>query len=102
MKRIIEGKMYNTETAEEIADWDNGLNRSDFGRTQETLYRTKKGAWFLCGRGGALSRWSQPSGNGRANGAGIETLSEDRALEWCETHKIDADVIAEYFTVEEA
>ena len=30
MKKIINGKMYNTETAKEIGSWNNGRYRSDF------------------------------------------------------------------------
>ena len=40
MKRIINGKSYNTETAEELARGDNGLY-GDFGYCRESLYRTK-------------------------------------------------------------
>ncbi len=47
MKRIINGERYDTETAE--VDWDNGYYGGDFKRCEETLSRTKKGAWFSCG-----------------------------------------------------
>ena len=102
MKKVVDGKMYNTETAEWIASYDNGLSRNDFGFCWEDLYRTKKGAFFVYGRGGALSRWSQSCGNGRCGGSGIEPLAEFEAREWCETHDVDADTITKYFTVEEA
>lgn len=47
MKQVIEGKLYNTETATEIATdkyWD-GSNWDRHGRTT-TLYKTKKGNYF--------------------------------------------------------
>jgi len=103
MKKVINGKIYNTETAECIANWDNGLYGGDFGRCEETLYITKKGAYFIHGDGGASSHWSEPcGGNGRCGGSGIEVLSTSEALEWCETHHVNVDTIAEYFKIEEA
>lgn len=51
MKKIIGGKRYDTDTADKIANWDNGLH-GQFGYIDETLYRTKKGGWFLVGEGG--------------------------------------------------
>lgn len=47
MKRVINGKLYNTETATEIATdkyWD-GSNWDRHGRTT-TLYKTPKGNYF--------------------------------------------------------
>lgn len=47
MKRVINKKAYNTETAERIAtnDFSNGNDKFNLGRT-ESLYRTKKGSYF--------------------------------------------------------
>lgn len=103
MKKVIEGKLYNTDTASKIASWDNGMSRGDFGWCDEDIFVTKKGAYFVWGQGGALSRWSVPCGNnGQTGGANIEVLTAHEAREWCETHEVDADVIAEHFKVEEA
>lgn len=52
MKKIINGKMYNTETATELGDFWNGLSTSDFRNLSETLYRKKNGEFFLYGQGG--------------------------------------------------
>ena len=101
MKQVIDGKLYDTETAEKIEVFDNGLARSDFHSLSETLYKTKSGRFFLVGEGGALTRWFQPIGNGRGGGSGIQALSAGEALEWCETHRVDADVIAQHFDIEE-
>ena len=102
MKRIINGKIYNTDTATFIGNHQH-CHAGDFHHEDTDLYRTKKGAWFISGEGGALSRWSQPCGsNGRCGGHGIEALTTAEALEWCEDVGIDADVIAQYFAVEEA
>ena len=37
MKSIINGKRYDTETAQELASWDNGCNCGDFHECEETL-----------------------------------------------------------------
>lgn len=102
MKRIVQGKLYDTKTAQEIASWDNSLGRGDFGHCSERLFKTPKGAFFLAGEGGALTRWSEPVGNMRAGGSGIVPLSPEEALTWCETHGVDADTIAEHFDIDDA
>ena len=48
MKKIIEGKTYNTETALLLGDWQN-LWKGDYHYCREELYRTKKGTYFLYG-----------------------------------------------------
>jgi hypothetical protein len=47
MKQIIDGKMYNTDTAELVADneFNDGNNRFSHG-TASYLYKTKKGNFF--------------------------------------------------------
>lgn len=89
MKKLIDGKMYNTETAEEIATWSNTYYNSDFHYCQETLYKTKKGAYFIHGKGGALSPYSQPSGGtGRSGGEDIEHISANEAFKWLQTNDL--------------
>ena len=102
MKKIIDGKLYNTETATHIVDWDNGLYCNDFGWCEESLYVTKKGAYFIHGEGGAMSCWSTPCGsNGTCGGGGIRVLTKAEALQWCEDRDVDGDTIAEHFEVQE-
>ena len=55
MKKIINHKMYNTETAERLASSSNGYGYDDFRYMEEQLYRKKTGEFFLYGEGGALS-----------------------------------------------
>jgi hypothetical protein len=47
VKQIIDGKLYNTETATALADneFADGANRMNVGRST-TLYKTRKGAYF--------------------------------------------------------
>mgnify|MGYP003609428542 CR=1 FL=1 len=87
MKKIINGKMYNTETANRIAGWDNGLGSSDFRSVDETLYRKKTGEFFLHGIGGAMTRYARSCGeNATCCGEGIVPLSIEEAKSWVEEH----------------
>jgi hypothetical protein len=91
MKRIVDGKMYNTETATKIHTEDACLSSTDFRHWNETLYKTKKGAYFLAGYGGPMTRWAVPSGdgNGRCGSKGIRVLSEADARYWVEKYAND-------------
>ena len=92
MKRIIEGKRYDTETAVKIAYWCNGLGDRDFNNCEEALYRTKNGKYFIHGAGGPMSRWAHSCGNNSySGGSGIEALSPTEALEWIERHDLEVD-----------
>ena len=89
MKQVIDGKSYDTDTADLLVHWHNGHNHGDFHRCEEDLYRTKKGNYFIHGEGGALSAWSEPCGNCRGGGSGIKALSPAEALEWIEERNED-------------
>ena len=104
MKRIINGKTYNTETATLICDTSNEYNRSDFKHEDSDLFVTRKGAYFIAGSGGCLSRFARSvSGRIRTNGAGIIPISREDARAECERHG-STDDIEEFFgdMVEEA
>lgn len=98
MRKIINGKRYNTETATEICDCSpSGYYYGDFRYEDTKLYRTKRGNWFLAGNGGALSRWSRPMGqNGSVGGSGIEPLDTDEARSYLEKYGESED-IEKYF-----
>lgn len=102
--RIINGKRYNTETAITVAGYDNGLGRSDFHYVYEDLYRTPKGAWFLVGEGGALTKYAQPCGNNATcGGSEWAVFDEDEAFEWLQRHG-KTEALEKYFSarIEEA
>ena len=101
MRQVIDGKVYNTETATMIGQYSNGLGRSDFHYEWENLYVTKKGRFFLDGEGGAMTKYSEPCGNMTGGGASIIALTKEEALMWCEQH-LDADEFCQYFELEEA
>ena len=97
MKRVINGKMYNTETAELIHESDNGIYGNDFRQCEESLYKTKNGAYFIAGSGGPMSKYAESSGNTTSGGAGIEVISEQEAIEWLEQND-GTEAIEEYFS----
>jgi len=93
MKTIIDGKRYDTDTAAEIDSWSNRCSYGDFNSCSETLYKTKSGAFFLHGKGGALSKYAESLAGGRfrCDGAKIVPMSRTDAMAWCEEHdKVDA------------
>jgi hypothetical protein len=87
MKRIIDGLRYDTEKATEIAKWHNGASDGDFNRCEETLYKTKAGAFFLCGEGGAMSSYATSVRGGRGGGEEIIPMSREQAIVWCENRE---------------
>ena len=103
MKATINSKTYNTETAEELACDSWSGSSSDFQHWHETLYRTAKGAHFLQGYGGPLSKYAESFGNERSGGSAIVPMTKEEALQWCEKHACQ-DVIDENFAdiIEEA
>lgn len=101
MKRVLYGKVYNTETAVLVGDYSYSIP-GDFQYFSEELYRTAKGQFFLAGEGGPMSMYARSIGNNTTSGSQeLTLLTDSEALNWCEEHEIDAETIAEYFTVEE-
>lgn len=102
MRKIIDGKVYNTETAECLGFWSNHLSITDFRYCKESLYRTRKGRYFIYGEGGAMSCYAEQCGDMWGDGADIRVVSEKEAREWAERH-FDADEYENAFgEVEEA
>ncbi len=96
MKRIIEGKRYDMDTAEEVAS-DGYGQANDFHHWRETLYRTPAGAWFLVGAGGPLSKYAEATGqNEWSGGSKLIPMSAEEARSWCEEHEATA-ALEHYF-----
>ena len=86
MKKIINGKKYDTATAKEVGYDNNGLLSSDLSYIEEILYKKKTGEFFLCGRGGAMTKYAVNNGNNSMSGKAIIPLTEDEAKKWAEDH----------------
>lgn len=94
MKKIINGKLYDTRTAWLAGSFHNGLR--DFSWYSEDLYRKRTGEFFLHGAGGARSQYAERDGDLICNGERIVPLTYEEAREWAEK-KLDADDYAEIF-----
>ncbi|MBN1532105.1 MAG: hypothetical protein JXA20_05540 [Spirochaetes bacterium] len=98
MKKVFDGLLYDTSTAEEVGAWGNGLYGNDFNRCEETLYRTPNGRYFLHGEGGAASKYQRVCGqNSWTGGEEIIPMTPEEAQEWAEQH-LDGDTVAAEFT----
>lgn len=90
MKKIINNRRYDTETAQRLAEYDHS-DPSQFEYFCETLYRKKGGEFFLHGYGNAASPycvWTDSST--RTGGERIVPLTYAEAQKWAEEH-LDAD-----------
>ena len=97
MKKIINGKVYDTSTAKHIGWWDNGLGVRDFGYFREDLYRKKTGEYFLDGEGGPASKYSKSIGNNSWSGdEKLIPLDFEAAKEWAEKHLSADEYEAEF------
>lgn len=91
MKKIINGRSYDTETAREVASWGNAGGWNDFAHLEETLYQKKNGEFFLFGEGGPMTKYAVSTGqNTWSGGSKIIPLFYDSAREWAE-EKLSAD-----------
>lgn len=102
MKKIINGKMYNTETATVKGEYSNSYSVSDFKYFEETLYQKKTGEFFLYGEGGPLSPYKEVLGDsGATGGEKILPLSLDEAKKWAEENLTADEYIGIFGEVEE-
>lgn len=96
MKKIINGKRYDTKTAKELNSYSYGYPR-DFEHWEETLYRKNTGEYFLYGEGGPSSKYAESAGgNSWTGGEKIIPLSLEEAKQWAEKH-LDGDEYEEIF-----
>lgn len=91
MKRIIKGKVYDTATAKELGWYENIADSRNFSHFSETLYRKRTGEFFLYGKGGPSTKYSQRvDQNCWSGGEDIIPISAENARVWAEEH-LDAD-----------
>ena len=85
MKKVIDGKLYDTETAELIYEFDNGCYLYDFMGRTETLYKTGEGEFFLQGECGPSIRYGQSVWTDEwVDGENIRLLTAEEATQWRE------------------
>lgn len=104
MKAIIEGKRYDTATAELIGEGGGGSSRGDFSWWAAGLYRTpRSGRYFLAGEGGPMTMFRRKAGEMWGYGRGVHPLTDAEALAWAEQH-LDAETVEAAFAdqIEEA
>ena len=86
MKKVIDGKMYDTETAEAIAEDRRIYSDDKAGRNMTRIYKTQKGAFFL---------YACRQGASTVSNENIDVLTSDDALEkikeWSSSNRIDGD-----------
>lgn len=87
MKKIINGKLYDTDKAAYLG-YDLYAGPRDLKYWREELYRKRTGEFFLYGQGGPDSKYAVASitGSGWDGGEKIIPLSYDKAKEWVENH----------------
>ena len=91
MKKIINNKAYDTETAKELGSWSNMQDYGNSSQFSETLYRKKTGEFFLHGEGGPMTKYAVAEGsNSWRGGSRIMPLTFKEAQEWAEKH-LDGD-----------
>lgn len=101
IKRIINGRAYETATATEIGG--NGYSTpNDFRHYYERLYKKSNGEYFLYGEGGPLSKYAVSVGtNETSGGETIIPMTYAEARDWAEANLDADDYIAAFGTPEE-
>lgn len=96
MKKIINGKRYDTDTAKNLGSAGYS-HPGDFSFWAEHLYRKKTGEFFLHGVGGAMSKYARRVGlNEWTGGEEIRPLSPEEAQEWAEKN-LDVEEFEQVF-----
>ena len=84
MKKIINGRKYDTDTAKVIASYSNEIPSDCY--FSETLYQKHTKEFFVYGHGGAMSKYAETCYGSRTDGETIIPLSLDEAKEWVATY----------------
>lgn len=96
MKKIIDGRKYDTETAKYLGS-STYSNPSNNHYRHEELYRKKNGEYFLYGEGGSSSVYaSQLDVNFWGSGEAIIPMTDDEARKWAEK-ELSVDEYEEIF-----
>lgn len=97
MVKIINGKKYSTETAEQVGFYRNSPGRNDFHWVEETLYKKRTGEFFLFCEGGPASIYcTWIDSHNRTSGDRIIPMTFEKARRWAEEH-LEAEEYEEIF-----
>ena len=94
MRKVINGKTYRSHTAQLIVTLPSPFPKTDHKWHETRLYRNQRGAYFLAGEGGALSRWAKITPRGAIEGEGIEPISKDEARAYAQYAGLSPDRFA--------
>lgn len=105
MRRVINSKgydgvyeeVYDTETAELIHVWSDGLATHDEHHFEQTLYRTPGGNYFEFGQGGPQSMYRR---DGSEGGWGIRPVYYPKVQSWLEGHNAPKRLINKHPIIE--
>lgn len=100
MRKVINGKRYNTATASYVGEATSSHPVNDFNYWKEELYQKKTGEFFLHGQGGGLSKYAESYGDSKGYGEKLIPLKEDEAKEWVEDH-LEAEDYERLFELED-
>lgn len=94
MKKIIKGKVYDTEKARKLGRHCSGYG---YDSIDEALYQKRTGEFFLYGVGGPATKYAHSVGlNQWSGGEKIIPLDVKAARKWVEDH-LDADDYEQIF-----
>ena len=96
MRKILNNKLYNTDTAKYLAEFSSDYPKSDFNWYSETLYQKKTGEYFLYGEGGPNTHYAQHENGMWGYGQQIIPITEETAKKWAEEN-LDTDTYMKIF-----
>lgn len=101
MKKIINGKTYNTDTAKKIAVKEYGDSTKDLFYSERSLYQKKDGEYFIHSCGGAGTIYATEKENGwTGSGEVIEPVTAKEAEEFMSVYIIMDYKDGDLFTTE--
>lgn len=99
MKKIINGRLYDTEKAQLVGNWESpDITALDY--LKETLYRKRTGEFFLYGEGGPRTRYASRTWDGWGSGENIVPLPYDAAQAWAEKN-LPSDIYEQFFKLDD-
>lgn len=102
MKKIINGKLYNTETAKVVGEYKSPAGPASFDYFEETLYRKKTGEYFVFGEGHANSKYAtHVDYNTWGAGSAFTPLTWEQARAWSEKYLEPDEYEQEFGAIED-